>query len=328
MPQPTGWLTQLILKLFSPLDQETDQSGRDYQAKARDLIGQAFARRADMAHLMAPDLATDLEKFREATTEILIDRLRRYLHRINQFSQPSPDQTARLEEIYGDLVESFIAVTATAESVDACAAELQQVMDGHFDRLEPVVQEIVGPAREGGPDRTVSNEYQALLQLDVFGIQSTDLTQPILDLGCGENGLLVEYLRDQGLQAFGLDPFAQEKDYLVRTDWFEFRFKPGMWGAIISHMAFSNHFVHHHLHPQGRFEDYAKLYMKILASLRPGGVFYYAPGLPFIEDLLPEEVFTVERRKVKEAREAAAADPALSKVLEEFGYAAVVTRSA
>ena len=151
MPQPTGWLTQLILRLFSPLDQEPDGPDRDYQARAGELIDQAFARRTDMADLIAPNQAQNLINFREATAEILVDRLKRYLHRINQFAQPTPDQTTRLEEIYGDLVESFISVTVAAETIDACAAELQQVMDAHFDRLEPVVKKNRRPDQGGRP---------------------------------------------------------------------------------------------------------------------------------------------------------------------------------
>ena len=43
-------------------------------------------------------------------------------------------------------------------------------------------------------------------------------------------------------------------------------------------------------------------YMAILSALVPGGSFYYSPGLPFIEELLPSERYQVTRRKVSGTR--------------------------
>lgn len=55
------------------------------------------------------------------------------------------------------------------------------------------------------------------------------------------------------------------------------------WGTVISHLAFSNHAIHHYLRRDGVDLDYARRYMEIRASLRPGGSFCYAPSLPFLE---------------------------------------------
>lgn len=60
------------------------------------------------------------------------------------------------------------------------------------------------------------------------------------------------------------------------------------WGTIVSNLGFSNHFNHHNLREDGNFIKYAKTYMNILYSLKPGECFHYAPDLPFIEKYLDE----------------------------------------
>ena len=63
-------------------------------------------------------------------------------------------------------------------------------------------------------------------------------------------------------------------------------------------MALSIHFLHHHLRPDGHPDRYAQKYMDVLQALRPSGRFIYAPGLPFIESLLPRNRYLVEKRPV------------------------------
>lgn len=88
-------------------------------------------------------------------------------------------------------------------------------------------------------------------------------------------------------------------------------------------MAFSNHFIFHHWYKNGNPEPYARQYMAILASLLPGGAFYYSPGLPFIEDLLPAERYKVIRRKVAGARYVRSS---FSEIGDEDLYTTQVTR--
>lgn len=63
-------------------------------------------------------------------------------------------------------------------------------------------------------------------------------------------------------------------------------------------MAFSTHFLHHHLRTDGHPERYARLYLDLLAALKPGGSLLYTPGLPFMENLLPAERYVVRRRPI------------------------------
>jgi hypothetical protein len=88
---------------------------------------------------------------------------------------------------------------------------------------------------------------------------------------------------------------VEASPFLVQADWFECDLQADTWGTIISHMAFSNHFLFHHRYKHGHPEEYARQYMKLLAALKPGGAFYYSPGLPFIESFLPTSQYSITR---------------------------------
>ena len=108
------------------------------------------------------------------------------------------------------------------------------------------------------------------------------------------------YLKDLGLDIIGIDRFASECHYCFKTDWLEYNYGISRWGSIISNMSFSNHFVHHHHREDGNFIAYARKYMEILNSLKPGGSFFYAPSLPFIEKYLDLNTFSVRKRIAKD----------------------------
>jgi hypothetical protein len=97
----------------------------------------------------------------------------------------------------------------------------------------------------------------------------------------------------------GVDRSASDSTDLIQADWLDYKIEHGAWGTIISHMAFSNHFVFQHLYKHGQVEPYARQYMAILKALKPGGSFYYTPGLPFIEAYLPEDSYQVARRHLE-----------------------------
>jgi hypothetical protein len=86
---------------------------------------------------------------------------------------------------------------------------------------------------------------------------------------------------------------------LHEADWLAYPYGISRWGTVISHLAFAHHF----LFP-------APLSLRRAGGLRPSvhghshnafaarRGFYYAPGLPFIEDLLPAGAYSVRRRQV------------------------------
>ena len=71
----------------------------------------------------------------------------------------------------------------------------------------------------------VCSEYSPEMQLSILDISLEDLKEPVIDLGCGYNARLVNFLRNNGVEAFGLDRVIKEKkDYLLNGDWFSFSF--------------------------------------------------------------------------------------------------------
>ncbi len=133
---------------------------------------------------------------------------------------------------------------------------------------------------------TPCEEYSIPFQLRLLKTNPADLKEPILDIGCGASGELVHYFREKGYMAFGLDRLAPTADYFFQQDWLNFYFSRQAWGTITAHQSFSTHFIYHHLHNPNEANIYAGLYMSILASLKPDGSFFYAPGLPFFEKIL------------------------------------------
>jgi hypothetical protein len=177
--------------------------------------------------------------------------------------------------------------------------QLQEMMATHHLQLEQFVNNLAvsNLSQDFVFSTPVCSYYAPELQLSILHTSPKSLLEPILDLGCGQ-GDLVHFLRSQGKQAFGIDRSDSTSSFLISTNWLDFGFAPQNWGTIISHMAFSNHFLHHYWRRGGNWQQCASLYMNILSSLKPQGRFLYAPGVPFIEALLPRQEYLVERFEI------------------------------
>jgi hypothetical protein len=88
----------------------------------------------------------------------------------------------------------------------------------------------------------------------MLGVAPGEFEAPVLDVGCGERAELVRYLRSLEIAAYGVDRFAGAAPYLAVADWLQVPFRPAKWATILSHMSFSNHFIHHHWRRDGSFE--------------------------------------------------------------------------
>jgi hypothetical protein len=142
------------------------------------------------------------------------------------------------------------------------------------------------------------SEYSPELQINLLQLDVGQIAGSLLDIGCGQEGKLVKYLRHQGIEAFGLDRFVQDDQLLINSDWITFEYGTEKWETITSNLGFSNHFNHHHLRNDGSYIAYAKKYMDILNSLKIGGSFHYAPDLPFIEQYLDKEKYQLTKQNV------------------------------
>lgn len=222
----------------------------------------------------------------QALCEQLADASLKEFMQANQYLDFRARDRQTLADAYARLLEAIARPLEPAE-VDAH-------MDAHYSRLRDFLIRTNGEAvfalYRQSPELPVvpCAEYRAELQLDLLGLTLDTLREPVLDLGCGPSATLVTYLRAQGVEAFGLDRLGGSAPHLWRGNWLEAEFAPRTWGTVVSHMAFSNHFWHHALRSDGALEAYARKFQEILNSLRDGGRFVYAPGLPDVEAVLVE----------------------------------------
>jgi len=202
--------------------------------------------------------------------------------RVNQYYSFDAKAIVALRKIYADLFESFRIKTESPEDISK----------RHYEKLKAWIKES-NPFAEKmykDGDKTVipvtCSEYSPDLQMHVLRLDMAQALQPVLDIGCGKHGQLVSYLRNRGIEAYGIDRFTFTDPDLQTADWLEYDYGKGKWGTIVSNLGFSNHFSHHHLREDGNYIGYGKAYMNILTSLKVGGCFHYAPDLPFIEKYL------------------------------------------
>jgi hypothetical protein len=183
------------------------------------------------------------------------------------------------------------------------------------------------PADPSGSSGIVCAEYTPELQIEILGLELARLEPPILDLGCGASASLVRHLRAHGAPAvIGLDPRAPEGVGFVRASWFEVSFPPGTWRSVLAHQSFSLHFLRAHLSSESEAARFARKYMELLRSLEAGGCFFYAPGLPFVEQHLDPAEFAVVRRPLPVASVPGAARDLVALYGSEGLYAARVER--
>lgn len=218
----------------------------------------------------------------------LADQLVRWLHRHNQFLYATAQTRAELGQAYAQTLADTAELLAEARTEQEVEDGLPQLLAEHHQRLALALKVAFGARLRD----TVQAEYSPGLQIAVLGLSQVET--PVLDVGCGATAALVDYLRDAGIEGVGMDRDAQAPG-VVQADWLTQDYGRGIWGTVISHLGFSLHFLHHHLSDHELAFDYARAYMRILASLRVGGRFAYAPALPFLEAVLGDN-YRVESR--------------------------------
>lgn len=216
------------------------------------------------------------------------------LYQINQYYHFTKEDLLKLNSIYLKLFHWI-----------KNGLSLQSIEKNHYSNLKnwleeanPFAEKIYSRHKPYIDQTVICSEYSPEIQLNILGIDLHDLEEPILDIGCGQNALLVRWLRKKGFEAYGIDRMAASAEHIMKADWFDFQFLNAQWGTIISNLGFSNQFKHHHLRQDGMYIEYARKYMEILNSLKRGGKFYYAPDLPFVEPYLDRNKFEIRKKRI------------------------------
>lgn len=281
-----------------------DKSLRDvYQLNADFLDTQADANFA--VHHREEILAVlkDSQKF-EQLVDLFVRRAVEFTYASNQFVQIDQIKEAELRRIYSGYLREIDQMLEESSSEPEISARLSRLVKDHFLNLRTNISSFFDSSTTADTQsnvilqKVVCAEYTPEVQLEILGVQPDALLQPVLDLGCGKSGTLVQYLRQNGVWATGIDRLVDPSLNLIQADWLSYTMVPGYWGTVISHMAFTNHFLFHHLYRHGSIEPYARQYMAVLKSLKEQGCFYYAPGLPFIEAYLPQDTYQVTKKQI------------------------------
>jgi hypothetical protein len=276
------------------------QLNEDFLHMEEDVIHFVFTYQREIAAILEnPDLFANLARlFILSTLE--------FMYANNQFIRIDSDEEAHLERIYTTYLKDMHKALLENHEYEPLRARFEELIHSHFLDLRGNLARFFDPNVRDETDssifkQVVCREYSPVFQLEILGMHLDHIRPPVLDLGCGKTGRLVGYLRSKGIDAHGVDRIVNHADALTAGDWLEYAVAPAAWGTIISHMAFSNHFIYQHYYKNGKPEDYARQYMAILSGLEPGGSFFYSPGLPFIEALLPNGQFNVLRHSISES---------------------------
>jgi SAM-dependent methyltransferase len=262
--------------------------------------------------------------------DLFVQEALKYTYEKNQFIHFDEQERRVFIGIYQDYLQAIQNAVETSPDLESLEENLSTLMADHFRRLSANIARFFDPAVSRNVHenlimkQAICSEYSAEFQLKLMGIDPAALQSPLLDIGCGQAGRLVKYLKSIGMDAYGADRVIDDEGLLVCADWFDLPLIPASWGTIISHMAFSNHFNFHHRYKNGQPDRYARQYIKILQALKPGGTFYYSPGLPFIEQFLPPHQYQVRRHRMRLAEKNDL--HAVNAQKEDFWYVARVTR--
>lgn len=216
--------------------------------------------------------------------------------RINQYYSFNSQAKNELRKIYREL---FANIKTSGNSIEAVSKNHYQNLKDWLRMTNPFAEKLYADSTtEVSP--VACSEYSPTLQMNILKLDPKEFMWPVLDIGCGKQGTLVKYLCETGVEAYGMDRFSFTEHNLTNDDWLEYDYGTERWGAIISHLGFSNHFKHHNLREDGNYIEYGKKYMDILKSLKIGGRFHYTPDLPFIERYLDKKQFKLEYHDIGE----------------------------
>jgi hypothetical protein len=225
----------------------------------------------------------------EELIEYCIRSTKEYTYKRNQYINFTRQYDDLLLAEYGDLLAQIKTLSETFIPREDLFQSFGVILQRHHERLRLILSSycVITTKNELKNNPLLQSvpceEYSACFQLDILNLDLKEITEPILDIGCGADGTLVKFLRGGGLDVYGLDRLAPKEPFFYQNDWFDFDFGQRKWGTVVAHQSLSTHFIYNYLSNPSRVGSYVDLFMNILSSLEVDGKFCYAPGLPFFE---------------------------------------------
>lgn len=227
----------------------------------------------------------------------------RKLYEINQFINLTKEDKGKLKKIYHetaiDICNLYVSHNKNFSNL------IDKIFNDHYIKLRNFIIETNGENLFKSykffkhTPLIINSDYSSAFQMELLNLNINLLEEPVLDIGCGLNGNLINFLRRNNISAYGIDRIIKKIKYTKKADWLEFPYKKRKWGTIISHMSFSNHFMHHFVKNSSIISKYIETYSEIINSLKINGAFIYTPCLPFIEkELLNNSICQVIKNDV------------------------------
>ena len=230
----------------------------------------------------------------EELLAFLVTSCEQQFYRSNQYTHFQFSDLLQMRNVYREVLREVL-------SMKLSISELEQ---HHYLRLRQFLQHtnpalvILNTNASYYAKQPACSEYSAAFQIQLLQLDLVSLKEPILDIGCGEHGYLVQYLRSIGKEAYGIDRMPASLPYISKANWLEYSYQEQHWGTVLSNLAFSSHFIAHEQDDIAMM--YAKTYKAILDSLQNGGSFLYAPSLPMLEQYLPKDQYQVRYKAIQD----------------------------
>lgn len=206
----------------------------------------------------------------------------------NQYLFITDRKYTQLHDLYRNLVIALGGITA-----ENSGEKVLELVRQHRQNLVLIIEAIDG-INNGNVEIIPCAEYSAALQLKVLRVDAT-MMQPVLDIGCGKKHHVIDVLSSMGIEALGIDQFQSDEQRILRRNWLDFGYGSNKWGCILSHMAFSNHYIRNLHRRTDLLPKYRVKYNEIVRSLKRGGLFAYCPAIPEMEERLDKRKFKVDR---------------------------------
>jgi len=238
------------------------------------------------------DSISDSDK--EYLISFLVHGLVYNLTSVNQYYNFSKKDYQKIKILYLTLYDEIINSNLTDLELE----------DNHFTRIQEFIKTTNPSIYKQNLNnnysvlKAVCAEYSAEFQIDLLGIEINKIEQPVLDIGCGKAGSLVNFFISKNIKTFGIDRAVKNNANFLKTNWLEYNYGLEKWGTVISNISFSSHFLNHFLSNDNFVNDYSHTYINILKSLKKGGKFIYAPSLIMIENLLDTSLYEIIRENI------------------------------
>lgn len=185
------------------------------------------------------------------------------------------------------------------ENISNFSKDYERIALEHFTQVRNFINDFTSRENEKNSNSSYSPEFI----LDILDVKKDELNGKSLDIGCGKDGTLVNYLVSKGIDAYGLDMECEDTDRLEQEDWLIKDYPEMTYDLITSNLTFTKKFNEANSEANNDQEciEYAQSYMKILNSLKIGGKWHYVPSVTFIEELLPEDKFEVVNSFIDDA---------------------------